>query len=172
MLLKSKDIAYMGVLLALNQLFIVLSSIVETNTILFFALASLIVSVVIIDFSFKNGVVFFIASCILGYFLSFNKIEFVSYILFFGVYSIIKYLIERYVIMLKHALIVEIILKILFFNIAVLILYFILKEFIVITLFWWMIPIAEIGFLLYDYAFTILIKYYVKNIKTLIRKNK
>jgi len=54
MLLKSKDIAYLGILLGLNQLFIILSSVIETNTIILFAAAALIVGIVIVEFGGKR----------------------------------------------------------------------------------------------------------------------
>ena len=74
MLLKSKDVAYMGVLLGLNQLFIILSSVIETNTIILMAAAALVVGVIVIEFGGKAGIIFYIASCILGFFLTFNKV--------------------------------------------------------------------------------------------------
>jgi hypothetical protein len=83
MLLKSRDIAYLGVLLGLNQLFIILSSIIETNTIILFAAAALIVGIIIVEFGGKAGALFYIASCLLGFFLTFNKVEIITYIIFF-----------------------------------------------------------------------------------------
>ena len=75
MLLKSNNVAYLGVLLGLNQLFIILSSVIETNTIILMAAAALIVGVVVVEFGGKAGIIFYIASCISGFFLTFNKIE-------------------------------------------------------------------------------------------------
>ena len=64
MLLKSKDVAYLGVLLGLNQLLIILSSAIETNTIILMAASALVVGVVIVEFGGKAGTIFYIASCI------------------------------------------------------------------------------------------------------------
>ena len=161
MLLKSRDVAYLGVLLGLNQLFIILSSVIETNTIILMAAAALIVGVVVVEFGGKTGIIFYIASCILGFFLTFNKVEMFTYICFFGVYSIIKHYIEtktfnKYI---SYAM------KIASFNISLLLIYFTVKLFISLPLQWWMILAAQILFIIYDYAFTIFINQYINSIK-------
>ncbi len=170
MLLKSKTIAYLGVLLALNQVFIVLSSIIKTKTLLLFSLAALMIGIVIVEFGSKNGVLFYIASSILGFFLTTNQVEIVTYILFFGMYSIIKYAIEKAAFSMKFAKVFEITTKLLFFNLVALCIYFLLREFAVIKLYWWLILIAEISFIVYDYAFSIFINYYITKIKPKINK--
>lgn len=166
MLLKSRNIAYLGVLLGLNQLFIILSSVIETNTLFLFSGAALIVGVVIFEFGGKSGILFYIASCFLGFFLTFNKIEIITYIMFFGIYSIIKYLVEKKI----ENRIIEIAVKFIYFNISLLAIYFTVKIFITIKIFWWMIIGAEILFFIYDYAFTIFISYYINNIKPKIKR--
>lgn len=166
MLLKGKDVAYLGVLLGLNQLFIILSSVIETNTIILFAAAALIVGIVIVEFGGKSGVLFYIASCILGFLLTFNKIELITYIAFFGLYSIIKHILEIKIsnkTMLFTA-------KILYFNIAILVMYLAVKLFIPFNLAWWMILAAQILFVIYDYAFMIFITSYINNIKPKLKR--
>lgn len=165
MLLKSK-IAYLGVLLGLNQLFIILSSIIETNTIILFAGAALLVGVVIVEFGGKSGLLFYAASCLLGFFLSFNKFEFVTYVAFFGLYSYIKHLLEIKV-KNKNTLFLT---KIIFFNLALIIMYLVIRLFITIKLTWWMILAGQILFIAYDYAFSIFINYYITTIKPKISR--
>lgn len=167
MLLKSKDIAYLGVLLGLNQLFIILSSVIETNTLILFGAAALIVGVVIVEFGGKSGILFYVASCFLGFVLTFNKIEIITYIMFFGIYSIIKYIIEKKI----ENKAIEIIIKFIYFNVTLLAMYFIVNRFITIKLFWWMIIGVQIIFFIYDYAFTIFINYYMNKIRPKINKN-
>lgn len=166
MLLKSKDIAYLGVLLGLNQLFIILSSIIETNTIIFFAAAALIIGVVIVEFGGKSGVVFYVASCLLGFFLAFNKVEIITYIIFFGMYSAIKYWIE---IKIENR-IIQMSMKSIYFNISLLAMYFVIRMFIILKIFWWMILVVQILFLIYDYSFTLFINYYIDKIRPKVRK--
>lgn len=161
MLLKSKEIAYLGVLLGLNQLFIIFSSVIETNTIILMSGAALIIGVVIVEFSLKNGIVFYVASCLLGYVVTFNKIEIFTYIIFFGTYSIVKHLIETKII----NILIQYILKFIYFNIVLLILYFVINLFITLSMSWWMVAAGEALFLIYDYAFTIFINVYIDKIK-------
>ena len=170
MLLKGKEVAYLGILLALNLIFIVLASVIKTNTLVLFAIAALVVSIVVVEFGVKRGVLFYVASCIMGYFLTFDKIEIISYILFFGLYSIVKYLIEKVSMEKKLNIVVEFVLKYVFFNIVAIILYFLLREFILIKALWILIVAAEVGFIVYDYAFTGFINFYIFKIKPKIKK--
>lgn len=166
MLLKSKEMAYLGVLLGLNQLFIILSSVIETNTIILMAAAALVVGVVIVEFRGKAGILFYIASCILGFLLTFNKIEIITYICFFGLYSIIKHYIEINIFnqYISYGV------KIGFFNISLLAMYLIVRLFIALTLTWWMILAAQVLFIIYDYAFTIFINVYMNSIRLKLKK--
>lgn len=166
MLLKSKDVAYLGVLLGLNQLFIILSSVIETNTIILFAAAALVVGIIIVEFGGKSGFLFYVSSCILGFFLTFNKIELITYILFFGLYSVIKHLLE---VKISNKVILYSS-KFLYFNIALIAMYFTVKLFIPFNLKWWMILGAQLLFVIYDYAFTIFITSYVHNIKPKLKR--
>ncbi|QSX04696.1 hypothetical protein JYG23_08235 [Sedimentibacter sp. zth1] len=170
MLLKSKNIAYLGVLLALNQMFIIISSIIKTNTLLLFGIAALIVGIVIVEFGVKSGIVFYIASCILGFLLTTDKIEIITYISLFGLYSIVKYAIEKLVYNNRKNVFVELLLKFIFFNAVAITLYFVLKQFVMIKLFWWVIVLGEVGFLIYDYAFSVFINYYIMRIKPKIKR--
>lgn len=166
MLLKSRDVAYLGVLLALNQLFIILSSVIETNTIILMAAAALIVGVVIVEFGGKAGILFYAASCILGFYLTFNKLEIITYICFFGIYSVVKHYIETKIFnkYISYGL------KIVFFNISLLSMYMIVRLFISIRLTWWMVLAAQALFIIYDYAFTIFINQYINTIQPKIKK--
>jgi hypothetical protein len=168
MLLKSKDVAYLGVLLGLNQIFIILSSVIETNTIILFAAAALVIGVVIVEFGGKSGIAFYAASCILGIFLTFNKIEFITYIIFFGLYSIVKHILELKI--NNKTMLYS--LKLIYFNIALAAMYFTVKLFIPLKLKWWMILAAQALFIIYDYAFTIFITFYGENIKPKLKLNK
>ena len=166
MLLKNKDLAYLSVLLGLNQIFIILSSLIESNTLILMAAAALVVGVIVVEFGGKTGILFYIASCILGFILTFNKVEFITYICFFGIYSIIKHYIETKIFnkFISYAV------KIVSFNISLLLMYFILRPFITLPLQWWIILAAQILFLIYDYAFTIFINQYVSSIRPRIRR--
>ena len=128
--------------------------------------AALIIGIIIVEFSLKNGIVFYAASCLLGYALTFNKIEIFTYIIFFGTYSIVKHLIETKII----NMLIQYILKFIYFNIVLLILYFVINLFITLNLSWWMILAGEALFFIYDYAFTIFINVYIDKIKPKVFK--
>ncbi len=127
------------------------------------------IGIVIIEFGAKSGVLFYIASCILGFFLTTNQVEIVTYILFFGMYSIVKYAIEKAAYNMKLGTVFEFATKIIYFNIVALCLYFLLREFAIIKLYWWLVLVAEVAFVLYDYAFSVFINYYATKIKPKIK---
>ncbi len=166
MLLNSKKIAFLGVLLGLNQLFLVLSSVIETNTLILMSAAALMIGIVIVEYDFKSSVIFYAASCILGFFITFNKLEILTYILFFGMYSIVKHLIESRV----HNKSIEYLIKIIYFNAALAGLYFTVRLFVALKIVWWMVIGLEAAFFIYDFAFTIFINYYIDNIKPKLKK--
>jgi len=166
MLLKSRDLAYLGVLLGLNQLFIILSSIIETNTIILMATAALIVGVVVVEFGGKAGIIFYLASCISGFFITFNKVEIITYIGFFGIYSIIKHYIETKI----NNKYISYALKIGSFNLSLLLMYSLAKLFISLPLRWWMILGGQILFIIYDYSFTMFITQYINSIRPKLKR--
>lgn len=161
MLLKGREAAYLGLLLGLNQLFIILSSVIETNTLILMAAAALLVGLVVIEFGGRAGGVFYLASCILGFFLTFNKLEIITYICFFGLYSLVKHLVESKVFnpYLAYGI------KIGFFNASLLTMYLLVTLFINLPLTWWMILGGQVLFLIYDYAFTVFINQYITGIR-------
>jgi hypothetical protein len=167
MLLKSKDTAYLGVLLGLNQIFVILSSVIETNTIMLFAAAALVVGIVVVEFGGKSAFVFYVASCTLGFFLTFNKVEVITYIMFFGLYSIAKHLFEAFIKNKK----IQYAAKLIFFNVSLAAMFFTVRLFITLYVPWWMFVAAQAAFLVYDYAFTIFINQYIEKVKPKIKRN-
>lgn len=155
-----KKIALLGILLALNQILLIFSSIFPTNKLFFLGIASLPISIVIIEKGVKNGALFYAASSLLAVILVPNKLYLIPYILFFGVYGLLKYLIEK-----DRSLIVEYILKIIIFNILFFIGYLIAKNLIFINFNHLIILGAQLVFLVYDYAYGLFINYYYKEIR-------
>jgi hypothetical protein len=70
---------------------------------------------------------------------------------------------------MKLAIIFEMIIKLLFFNLAAGCIYFLLRGIVNIKLYWWLILIAELAFIAYDYAFSVLINYYIRKIQPKIK---
>ena len=160
----SKKIAYTGILLALNIILLILSNIIPINTLFFMSSASLIVSIVIIEYGVKYGAIFSIASILLSFFIIANKAQWIFYIFTFGIYGLIKYLIEK-----NKRVYIELVLKVFFANIMAVALYIILKGFIFIPINLFTVIGFEIGFIVYDYVYTLFIEYYDVKIKRIIR---
>jgi hypothetical protein len=160
----SKNIAYSGLLLALNIVLLILSFVIPTNTLFFMGLASLPISIVIIEQEIKNGIIFYIASIILSFLFMPDKLNWLFYTFTFGLYGIIKYFIER-----DRKLIIEYILKLGIFNIIMGIGYFFVKELIYVPINIITILASQLIFIVYDYAYGRFVDYYYNEIRKRIR---
>ena len=160
----SKKIAYGGILLALNTLILLLLNVIPINTLFLMGLASLPVAIVIMEWGAKSGLVFYIGTFILSFIVMVNKAQWILYVLTFGVYGIIKYLIEQ-----DRPIYVEYILKLIFANVVIFIAYVILKPFVNIPINLILILGFEVVFLIYDHVYTLFISYYNDKLKKIIK---
>ena len=103
--------------------------------------------------------VFFISFMILA-----NKSQWILYIFTFGIYGLVKYIIEK-----DRSIFIEYILKLISANILIGITYFILKFFIYIPVNIITISIFEIAFIIYDYVYSIFIDYYNDKLRKIIK---
>lgn len=161
----SKKIAYSGIILALNLILLILINIIPMNTIFLMGLASLLVSIIIMEYGPKNGFIFYIASIFLGFIVITNKFQWILNTFTFSIYGLIKYFIER-----DRPIYIEYILKILFANIAIFIVYLILKPFVYIPINLFTILTFEILFIVYDHVYSLFIEYYNTKLKKIINK--
>lgn len=76
---KAKQVAFLGLLAAMVTLLIILSSLIESNTLFLLAAASFFVGIAIREFGLKIGFGFFIACILLGFLLSPNKLYVLTY---------------------------------------------------------------------------------------------
>ncbi|AGX44025.1 hypothetical protein [Clostridium saccharobutylicum] len=156
--MKSKNIAQSGILIALNLVILYSASILPISTLSILTVASCITPISIIRTSIKNAILIYLSSSILSFFLVSINIA-IYYTLFFGIYGIIKYFIERF-----SNLLIELILKLLSFNVLLMIFYIIAKSFLSIPHkfpLWLLWISAQIIFLIYDYALTLLISFII-----------
>ena len=162
----SKRISFLGMLLGINQIVLFFSSIVPGNRLFFLGIASLPVALVIIEFGLKSGILFYIASALLSMIIIFDKVYLVPYILFFGIYGVIKYLIEK-----DRNIILEYILKLISFNVLLMIGYFTVRYLIFTKVNMNVVAfaVAQVAFLAYDYAYGLFISYYYNKIKGKIK---
>ncbi|NFN75219.1 hypothetical protein FDC39_20030, partial [Clostridium sporogenes] len=112
--LKSSNIAKGGIFTAISFLLIYLSTILPVNKLSLLATASAIIPIAIISTNVKNGFLVYLSTSILcSIVVGISRSSVIFYIIFFGLYGIIKYYIENF-----NKLYIEIILKFLFFNIC------------------------------------------------------
>lgn len=176
--MKAKDIALGGILVALTTMVLYSTSILPISTLVILTIASSLVPVCIIKSNIKTSIFVYISSSLIAFFLVKINIAFL-YFIFFGVYGIIKYFIER---IRKEK--IEIVLKLIIFNTAFIIGFIIMQNILGINLIsglevlisrffdissktiasiiLWIV--AQPIFLIYDYAMTMIITFYMERI--------
>lgn len=157
---NTKKIALNGILGALAVVSLLLAVIIPTNTLSFYALSSFFISVTIIESGIRAGWMFFVSTSLLSLIIVPDKLILVPYVVFFGIYGIVKYYIEK-----LNKLALEYVLKFIYFNlcagIAVVTVSQLFNTALVSRLPWWLLVIAlETAFFVYDYVYTLFISYY------------
>lgn len=160
----SRKIAYGGILLSINIILLLLVNILPINTLFLLGLASLPISIIIMEWGPKLGVIFYLGSILLSFFVMTNKSQWILYSFTFGIYGLVKYIIEK-----DRSIFIEYILKLISANILIGITYFILKFFIYIPVNIITISIFEIAFIIYDYVYSIFIDYYNDKLRKIIK---
>ena len=160
--MNSKRMTTNAFFIALTIVILYLNIILPISTISILTLASFIIPLTLIRNSIKDAILVYISSSIISFFLIPLNIS-LLYICFFGLYGIIKYFIEK-----LNKLYLEILLKLLFFNLMLILGFFILKSFFPINIIkisiWLFIILSEIVFLFFDYALTLLISFYLQKL--------
>jgi hypothetical protein len=160
--MKSNNIAKGGIFAALSLILLYLSSVFPTNKLFILGIASCIIPLSIMLTGVKNTLVVYAAVSLLSLFLIPSKLIAISYILIFGSYGIVKYFVEK-----LRSIPLEIILKLLYFNISSAIIVFLYKLVIVkipnINIYL-LIFALQLAFVIYDYALTAFIVYANKNL--------
>ncbi len=176
--MQARHIALGGILSALTLVFLYLSVLFGTNTLTFMTLASFMVPIALMRSSLRTAFMVFITSSLLAFILVPVNTA-LMYTLFFGIYGLIKYFIEK-----LRRLSLEIILKLCFFNCQLILISFLMyfqgydilnmpKNFIQKYSFL-NIPYlnfifigfgVQLAFLVFDYGLTLLIDYYNRFMK-------
>jgi len=160
--MKSSQIAKGGIFAALSLILLYLSSVLPTNKLFILGIASCIIPLSLITTGIKNTFIVYLAVSLLSLFIIPSKLISIAYILIFGAYGFVKYFIEK----LRNILL-EFVLKLLYFNISSAIIIFIYKlVFLKIpnVNIYLVILIMEVAFIVYDYALTTFIIYTNKNL--------
>ena len=122
--LKAKDITLGGILIALTIITLYLNLIIPINTLAILTISACFVPIAIIRGNVKLGILVYITSSIIG-FLIIPLNTMLPFILYFGIYGLIKFFIEK----LKN-MPLEIILKLAFSNLMLFLGYFLFTSFI------------------------------------------
>jgi hypothetical protein len=166
----SKKIAVAGILTALSAAALFLENIFPTGKLGFYVFAGFLLSVVIMECGILFGWISFAASSLLAFLLVPEKTAVVPYFLFFGIYSLVKSHIEK-----LNRIVVELVLKFVFFNAALFILWkiallFIPQSFFEILPVFVIIVLLEILFFVYDWLFSLWIQFYQEKLQPKISK--
>lgn len=157
--MKSVYITKGGLLTALGVILIYSSTLLPFNKLYILIAASAIIPFTAVKLNIKSSILTYASTSILSFIVCGLKGTVLAYLFFFGIFGIVKYYIEK----LKNILI-EIFLKLLFFNFSLSILYFLFKGFFTSELKFKFSPmliiiVAEVIFIIYDYALTLFIDY-------------
>jgi hypothetical protein len=163
--LNTRKIALNGILGALAVICLLLATILPNNRLSFYALSSFFIAISIIESGIKAGWLFYAATSLLSLIIVPEKLGLVPYVIFFGIYGLVKYFIEK-----LGKLAVEYVLKFLYFNVCTgIALVSVSKLFgynLTAKLPWWLLIIAlEIVFFIYDFVYTLFINYYRDKLK-------
>ena len=163
--INAKKITVAGVLLALSVVTLFGATFVPGVELTLYTLTSAYVAIIVIEFNAGTAWLFYIASVLLSALLVPNKGGLIPYVIFFGVYAIIKYWIEK---SKKLPLPLEIILKLLFCNAMIGSGYVFFAEAFTGAIRLpdaaWPVLLAgaQLFFLVYDYVLTLVIGFYLK----------
>ncbi len=167
---RTRKIALTGILSAFIVIALVVESFAPTGRLGFYVLAAFILSVVLLESGIKWAWASYAVTSALGFLLVPEKLNVLPYILFFGIYTLIKFHIES----IRKPW-VEILLKLAAFNLFLWPAWSIVKSFL---------PpffihgtgailagiVLQVVFMLYDFLFTAWIRYYFEKIAPRIRK--
>lgn len=170
---NASRIALTAILCALSLMVLYLSCLVPTARAGVVAVAGLMPAVAVVSAGPGAGALCYAGTGILGLLLAPDKGNALLYLLFFGLYPLVKYGVERI-----RKLPLELLLKLIFFNAVQTLFLFGMRE-----IFFAALPVGELAlwliylagnaaFLVYDFGFTKLIGFYVARVDAPLRKGR
>lgn len=167
--LKARSIALNGILGALAVICLLLAAVLPTGRISMYSLSSFFIAVSIIEGGIGIGWIFYLVTGLLAFIVIPEKSVVILYVIFFGIYGIVKYYVEKI-----NNIVVEYMLKFVYFNACVTIALFVIKGIFQFDKFdkapfWLVLIIAEVVFFLYDFVYTLFINYYVSKIRSKLK---
>lgn len=157
---------------AMSLLFLYLAAVLPTARFAMYFLSSIFIMGLILEEELGLAFLMYVAVSLLGLLLMMPNIVYVlPYVLFFGHYGLGKYYLETHV----KDKVIRYILKLLYYNVALVIIYLLARATVIDILnvlpIWALVIIAEASFVLYDFVFTKVTGYYFNNIRRLLMKD-
>ena len=158
----TKNIAKGGIFTAVSVFCLYLSTILPTSNLYLLGIACCIIPISILMTNVKNSIIVYAATSLLGFLLLGFRWNIFAYIIFFGTYGFAKLYIEK-----LNNIILEIVLKLVFFNICMAFIYYLIINIFILNIFskfpllYVIIGIQPV-FIICDYAITLFIAY-IKN---------
>lgn len=171
----AKRVSFSAVATALTVIFLYAASAFSVGKLAALGLSSLFCAICICSFGVRYGVAQYLASAILSLLLIPNKLFVIIYIVFAGYYPVVKLYIEK-----LNKLWAEWLLKFLFFNLILLLIYYLANVFflpsmdsaVVMLLVKYLALVIvglEIVFVLYDWILSYMISYYHQYLRRIFR---
>ena len=162
---RSHRISLAGMFTAFSLLFLFLSSILPVGRVTMYFLSSIFISGILLEDDFPLAFMSFLATSLLSLLILPDIIRVVPFVLFFGHYGIGKKFIERI-----RDKVISFILKLLYFNVCMALIYFAASTVWSQDLnlgfsLWLTILIMEIVFVLYDIAYSKIQEFYWARIR-------
>lgn len=170
-MIKTHNITRGGVYIALTIVLLYLSIISPTSKLFILGCAACIIPLSIVTTDLKSSFMVYGVSSLLALMFFSLKSSVITYILFFGLYGFVKYFVEKI-----RKLPIEIIIKLVFFNVCFYVTYLIYSSIffktpeIKIPL-KYAVVMFQFIFLIYDYAITLFIGYINRNLKKFTKHN-
>lgn len=166
---KSKQISLGAMITVFSIILLYMTSVIPTARFFLISLASFLIAVLIIEVGISYAILSFVSTAILGFIMIPNKLLLIPYITFLGYYGVIKLYIERI-----DKFLLEWIIKIVVFNIALSINYYLLtivfaQQLILPFSIIFVVLGLQIVFIVYDYTFSMFIQYYNNKLKRYIK---
>ncbi|MCQ1528449.1 hypothetical protein [Lutispora saccharofermentans] len=166
-----RKVALGGILTAISIIFLYLAVYLPSAKLTMYFLTGIIPGFILVEMGARQAWLLYFATSMLSFLVLGNLVNAVPYIFIFGIYPLIKYYIEK-----TRNILIELTLKLLFFNIASLAVYFIWTRVFLINItiafpIVWLVLGLQFAFLVYDYVFTRVIFYYWDKIRVYWRKD-
>lgn len=158
---------------AMSLLFLYLASVLPTMRVAMYFFSSVFVMGLVIEEEIGLAIMMFIGVSLMSLLLMPDIMRVLPYVFFFGHYGIGKYYIQTRI----KDKVAGYILKLIYYNVAVALVYLLAKELILSdvtfaeSMFWLFVVLAEVAFVIYDFLFDKVTSFYFNNLRRLLMKN-